>query len=196
MNYYFSTAPNTSPMNVRAIRTSATVMIVSWRPLTLTEARGFVSHYTVTYSPQVISGGRKRQTAMTEVVTGMDANMTSIDGLDPDIVYNVHVTATTGGGNGEISIVVSLPQGICLLLLFFLCRQNFGSKHVYTVIQTNFFFGSINFIVKTPASLNFAPPPPSPCIYTLAPLYNMYYIYIYIYKMLSHSSVSGVVQPS
>ena len=115
MNYYFSTAPNTSPMNVRAIRTSATVIMVSWRPLTLTEARGFVSHYTVTYSPQVISGGRKRQAAMTEVVSGMDANMTSIDGLDPDTVYNVQVSAATAAGNGVISIVVSVPQGICLL---------------------------------------------------------------------------------
>ena len=118
MNYYFSTAPNTSPMNVRAIRTTATVIMVSWRPLTLTEARGFISHYTVTYSPQVISGGRKRQAAMTEVVTGMDANMTSIDGLDPDAVYNVQVSAATAAGNGAISIVVSVPQGICLIVHF------------------------------------------------------------------------------
>ena len=40
---------------------------------------------------------------MTEVVPGMDANMTSIDGLDPDTVYNVQVSATTGGGDGNIS---------------------------------------------------------------------------------------------
>ena len=122
MNYYFFTAPNTSPMNVRAIRTTATVIMVSWRPLTLTEARGFVSHYTVTYSPQVISGGRKRQAAMTEVVSGMDANMTSIDGLDPGTVYNVQVSAATAAGNGVISIVVSVPQGICLINCSLLLR--------------------------------------------------------------------------
>ena len=98
-------------MHVRVIRTSATVMMVSWQPLTLAEARGFISHYTVTYSPQMISGGRKRQAAMTDVVSGMDANMTTIDGLDPHTVYNVHVLATTGGGDGAISVVISVPQG-------------------------------------------------------------------------------------
>ena len=89
-------------------------MTISWRPLTLAEARGFVSHYTVTYSPQIISGGRKRQAAMMKVVSGMDANMTSIDGLDPDTVYNVQVSATTGGGDGVISVIfsVAVPQGI------------------------------------------------------------------------------------
>ena len=103
-------------MNVRAIRTTATVMTVSWRPLTLAEARGFVSHYTVTYSPQIISGGRKRQAVMTEVVSGMD---TSIDGLDPETVYNVHVSATTGGGDGVISVVISVPQGMYLFDFIF-----------------------------------------------------------------------------
>ena len=98
-------------MNVRVIQNSATVMVVSWRPLTLVEARGFVSHYTVTYSPQIISGGRKRQAAMIEVVSGMDANMTSINSLDPDTVYNVHVSATTGGGNGVTSVVISVHEG-------------------------------------------------------------------------------------
>ena len=126
MNYYFSTAPSTSPMNVRAIRTTATVMIVSWRPLTLAEARGFISHYTVTYSPQIISGGRKKQAAMTEVVSGMDTNAVTIDGLDPDTVYNIHVSATTGGGDGVISVVISVPQGNQLLSMegiscFFSC---------------------------------------------------------------------------
>ena len=106
-------------MNVRARRTSAAVIMVSWQPLTFTEARGFVSHYTVTYSPQIISGGRKRQAAMTEVVSGMDTNMTSIDGLDPDTVYNVQVSATTGGGDGVISVVISVPQGMYLFALIF-----------------------------------------------------------------------------
>ena len=101
-------------MNVRVIRTSATVMVVTWRPLTLAEARGFVSHYTVTYSPQIISGGRKRQATMTEVVSGMGSSAVTIDGLDPDTVYNVYVSATTGGGDGVISAIISVPQGMYL----------------------------------------------------------------------------------
>ena len=112
--YY--TAPSVAPLNVRIIRPSATLMMVSWRPLTLAEARGFVSHYTVTYSPQIISGGRKRQAAMTEVVSGMDSGQyCDIDGLDPDTIYNVHVSATTGGGDGVLGDIFSVEafQGIC-----------------------------------------------------------------------------------
>ena len=90
-------------------------MMISWRPLTLAEARGVVSHYTVTYSPQVISGGRKRQAAMMEVVSGMDSSMVSIDGLDPDTVYNVQVSASTGGGDGVFGVIYSVDtfQGMC-----------------------------------------------------------------------------------
>ena len=84
-------------------RTSPTTMVVSWRPLTLTEARGFVSHYTVTYSPQIISGGRKRQAAMMAVVKGMDSNSTTITDLDPNTVYEVQVSASTGAGEGNFS---------------------------------------------------------------------------------------------
>ena len=94
-----------SPMNVMVKRTSSspTTMVVSWRPLTLAEARGFVSHYTVTYSPQIISGGRKRQAAMTMVVPGMDSNSTTITDLDPNTVYEVQVSASTGAGDGNFS---------------------------------------------------------------------------------------------
>ena len=105
------TAPNVPPTNVMVTRNTATVMMVSWQPFTLTEARGFVSHYTVTYSPQIISGGRKIQAAMTEVVAGMDSSAVTIDGLDPDTVYNVYVSATTGGGDGVISAIISVLQG-------------------------------------------------------------------------------------
>ena len=56
---------------------------------------------------------------MTEVVPGMNANMTSIDGLDPDTVYNVQVSATTGGGDGVNSAVISVPQGMYLFAFIF-----------------------------------------------------------------------------
>ena len=39
-------------MDVSIDRTSPTVMVVSWTPLNYVEARGFISHYTVAYSPQ------------------------------------------------------------------------------------------------------------------------------------------------
>ena len=84
-------------------------MVVSWTPLSYVEARGFISHYTVAYSPQT-SGGRKRQaTSQTVTVPGMDSSTTTIDNLDPDTAYSVQVSATTGGGTSELSVMISVP---------------------------------------------------------------------------------------
>ena len=101
---HYSVAPSTAPMDVSIGRTSPTVMVVSWTPLSYVEARGFISNYTVAYSPQT-SGGRKRQTldTMFQTVPGMDSSTTRIEGLDPDTVYTVQVSATTGGGRNEFS---------------------------------------------------------------------------------------------
>ena len=101
-------APSIAPMNVSIDRTFPTVMVVSWTPLSYVEARGFISHYTVAYSPQT-SGGRKRQaTSDTVTVSGMDSSTATIDNLDPDTAYSVQVSATTGGGS-EISMTISVP---------------------------------------------------------------------------------------
>ena len=99
-----SVAPSTAPMDVSIDRTSPTVMVVSWTPLSYVEARGFISHYTVAYSPQN-NGGRKRQAldTMFQTVPGMDSSTTTIDNLDPDNVYSVQVSATTGAGRNEFS---------------------------------------------------------------------------------------------
>ena len=43
-----------------------------------------------------------------KIVSGMDANMTSIDGLYPDTVYNVQVSATTQGGDGNFSETIQV----------------------------------------------------------------------------------------
>ena len=91
-------------MDVSIDRTSPTVMVMSWTPLSYVEARGFISHYTLAYSPQT-SGGRKRQAldTMFQTVPGMDSSTTRIEGLDPDTGYTVQVSATTGAGRNEFS---------------------------------------------------------------------------------------------
>ena len=103
------TAPSIAPQNLSISRISPPVMVVSWTPLSYVEARGFISHYTVAYSPQT-SGGRKRQAldTMFQTVPGMDSSTTRIEGLDPDTVYTVQVSATTGGGTSTVGVGTAL----------------------------------------------------------------------------------------
>jgi hypothetical protein len=64
-------------------------MVVSWIPLSYTEARGFISHYTMAYSP--LRNGRISQAVHTATQTapGMDANTTRIESLDAKTDYIV-----------------------------------------------------------------------------------------------------------
>ena len=98
-------APSTSPRNVTVTRRSPIIMVVSWIPLSYSEARGFISHYTVHYYP--ITSEKKRQVpdtaVMTETLPGMDTNTTRIEGLDANTDYIVQVSATNGAGTSELS---------------------------------------------------------------------------------------------
>ena len=107
LNIYVTAVPGMAPMGVNVTRTSATVMVVSWIPLSYSEARGFISHYTVSFSP--LTSGRKRQlaVAMSERVPGMDANNTVIQDLDSNVEYIVQVSATNGAGTIESSATKS-----------------------------------------------------------------------------------------
>lgn len=133
-------APSIAPKNVTISRPSPTVMVVSWIPLTYSEARGFISHYTVAYTP-LTSNGRKRQAlvTMTVIVPGMDANTTRIEGLDPNTDYIVQVAATNGAGRNDLSHPVLVTSLKCTYVLvscvhsclqfryFCSCRHRTGS---------------------------------------------------------------------
>ena len=96
-------------MDVNVARTSPTVMVVSWTPLSYVEARGFISHYTVAYSPQTSDGRRRQATGQTIDVPGMDSSTVTINNLDPETGYSVLVSGTTEGGVGEMSAPVTNP---------------------------------------------------------------------------------------
>ena len=85
-------------------------MVVSWIPLSYTEARGFISNYTVFYTP-LTSNGRKRQDSSTtlNVTAGMDANMVTIGDLDSETAYMVQASATNGAGTSQLSAPVQVP---------------------------------------------------------------------------------------
>ena len=86
-------------------------MSVSWTRLTLSEARGFITHYTVAYTPS--SSGNKRQAPNTLYQTvGNDSSATTIEGLDGYTAYAVQVSASTAAGDGGYSgaIIASTHQ--------------------------------------------------------------------------------------
>ena len=77
-------------------RLSGETMRVTWKPLTLLEARGRVTNYTVYYWIE----GTEASTAKTKIVSG---NMTSINitELDATQAYLVAVAASTMAGMGN-----------------------------------------------------------------------------------------------
>ena len=107
VNYYFI-EPSISPQNVSITRTSPSVMVVTWIPLTLSEARGFITSYTVFYSPQVSRTKQQEFNTMQKTVSG-DVNRTTINGLDPNTAFDVQMSANTKVGASTLSKVFSAP---------------------------------------------------------------------------------------
>ena len=84
-------------------------MVVSWIPLTLSEARGFITSYTVFYSPQVSRTKQQEPNTMQKTVVGGEVSQTTIDGLDPNTAYDVQMSANTKAGVSPLSEVISAP---------------------------------------------------------------------------------------
>ena len=93
--------PTSAPENIKVDRIHPTVMVVSWIPLTLSEARGFITSYTVFYSPQV-STTKQESNTMQKTVSG-DVNRTTIHDLDPNTAYDVQMSANTKAGASTLS---------------------------------------------------------------------------------------------
>lgn len=88
-------------------RTSPTTMEVSWRPLTLSEARGFVTFYSIAYTPTPNSRRRQAPQDTMYVNASADSSSVTIEGLDGDLAYTVTVTANTIAGSGVQSVLLS-----------------------------------------------------------------------------------------
>jgi hypothetical protein len=107
-------------MGVGISQPSATVMVVSWIPLSYSEARGFVSHYTVVYSS--LTRTLQALDTVNRFVPGMDSNTTRIEGLDANTHYIVQVSATNGAGRSDISPPVGIvaPEGTMMMCIQYL----------------------------------------------------------------------------
>lgn len=91
---FLHSVPTLAPMNVNATRLNDTAMRVSWIPLTIVEARGFVK-YVITYTR--VAESRKRQASGTKTVNGTESS-TVVNDLEPGAKYDVAVGAQTSAG--------------------------------------------------------------------------------------------------
>ena len=82
-------------------RLNGTAMNVSWVPLNLVEARGFVHSYIIIYQ-QASSGSRRKRQMRTQQVDG-SASSAIVGGLQPGVAYEVSIAGrTTENGPGEL----------------------------------------------------------------------------------------------
>ena len=86
-------------------------MAVSWRPLTLSEARGFVTFYSIAYAPTSNSRRQQAPQDMMRVNASADSSNVTIMGLDRDLGYSVTVSASTIAGIGPQSDAVMVAEG-------------------------------------------------------------------------------------
>ena len=113
-----TTAPP-APNGVNVTRINDTTIRVSWRPLSLLEARGHIM-YNVMVTPTT-SSRRRRQATQREIVCTLSspcevpANESSVivGGLDRDTSYSVTVMAVNSEGeDGPTSPPVTISPGI------------------------------------------------------------------------------------
>ena len=88
-------------------RISGDKVNVSWEPLSLEKARGFVTSYTVTIEPEFKVQLNRRQEPGT-VVPG-DRNWVVLDNIDQNLAYSIFIAAYTSAGMGP-SVKISLVQ--------------------------------------------------------------------------------------
>ncbi len=93
---------------------------MSWKPLTLSEAHGFITSYIIEYYPSLNNKKRQAPSDIMRVNVSADLSSVTIDGLDENLIYTVQVSAGTSAGGG----VVSSPQ---VAEIFIFPRDNTGA---------------------------------------------------------------------
>lgn len=89
-------------------------MNVSWTPLTLEEARGFLTGYTVTYAS---IGRKKRQIEEGERMVAANESFVVLDGLNASQrQYLISVLGVNSAGSGVSSTRVNAPTSKPLLI--------------------------------------------------------------------------------
>ena len=119
MNFIYTEVPQTSPKNLNVSWTSISTAVISWTRLTLVEARGFITHYTVLY--YTLSDKRELESNTMYKMVDKNLNSTVISGLDGKTQYIVRVSASTIAGEGKYSEFLLLTSYVAgkLISVFF-----------------------------------------------------------------------------
>ena len=88
-----TSAPSIAPGNVEVIRLNGTAMNVSWVPMNLVEAQGFVRGYIIAYQQASSGSQHKRQMQMVQV--DGSTSYAIVRGLQPGVAYEVTVSGMT-----------------------------------------------------------------------------------------------------
>ena len=97
-----SSVPNVAPHNITVSRSNSNTLKVTWNGLNLTEARGFIDSYKISYSTL----SRRRSSTNGFVIVSGDQTSGSIPDVDSNKKYGVSVAAQTKKGTGPYSIKV------------------------------------------------------------------------------------------
>ena len=98
----------TAVHNIASRRINNTAVYITWDPLTLSQARGFLTNYTITLSPVSLSQ-EKRASIITRTVPASQAMIVVTD-LEPEQLYYITVAGSTSIGLGLPSeIITSAP---------------------------------------------------------------------------------------
>ena len=110
--------PSVAPMEVMVSRSADGLsMNISWSPLTLSQARGFVD-YVITYGPP---GSIKRQTLSNFLTT--NGTFATLSSLDATRTYEVSVSGHTSAGEGPSSTLVTSSSPVVTALFSGTCRS-------------------------------------------------------------------------
>ena len=101
----YHTVPVSHPRDITVTRVSPTSANVSWTPLTLSEARGFITEYNITYWRE----GSDSANGMTIRVAGNESSVI-INYLDADLNYFFTVSVGTVEGASNVSEAIIIQR--------------------------------------------------------------------------------------
>ena len=111
---FLPSVPNVAPSGITVSRYSSNTLKVTWNGLNLTQARGFIDSYKISYSTL----SRRRSSTNGFITVPGDQTSASIPDVDSNKKYGVTVAAQTKKGTGPDSVKVSESGQHIIMLMY------------------------------------------------------------------------------